>query len=110
MRHSLHRAPRHNRRVAGLPRLWQTVPHAGPRRLCGTDRGSEGHRSHRDAGICGHLDDGRVRVLYSYPYGVGAYVPQGAIEWHLLFGGVQRVVANTRRRARDAELLLDRLC
>ena len=56
-------------------------------------------------GFADTLDDGRVRVLYSYPYGVGAYVPQGAIEWHLLFGGVQRVVAT-----RAAELLLDRLC
>ena len=83
-------------------------------------------------GFADTLDDGRVRVLYSYPYGVGAYVlpaaeapailrpaadgiregavavegnPQGAIEWHLLFGGVRRVVAR-----RVAELLLDRLC
>src|SRR5262245_9922895 len=66
-------------------------------------------------------DEGRVSVLYSYPFGLGQYVlaaadvpailqpaengtresdaaalkanPHRAIEWLLLFGGVERVVA-----------------
>jgi hypothetical protein len=73
-------------------------------------------------GFASTVDDGRVSVLYSYPYGVGQYVlaptavpavlqptgegvreidagplkanPNGAIEWLLLFGGVQRVVSS----------------
>jgi hypothetical protein len=72
-------------------------------------------------GLSRSLDDGRVSVLYSYPHGIGEFVlggsdvpdallptaegprqadvaaikanPLGAVEWLLLFGGVQRVVS-----------------
>jgi transcriptional regulator with GAF, ATPase, and Fis domain len=72
-------------------------------------------------GLSRSLADGRVSVLYSYPHGIGEFVlagsevpeallptaegprqadaaaikanPLGAVEWLLLFGGVQRVVS-----------------
>src|SRR5262245_30265644 len=72
-------------------------------------------------GFAHGLEDGRVSILYSYPFGLGQYVlaatdvpailqpsergtrqsdaaalranPQRAIEWLLLFGGVERVVS-----------------
>src|SRR5262245_2160905 len=79
-------------------------------------------------GFARALDDGRVAVLYSYPFGLGQYVlatadvpailqpaehgtresdaaalnanPHGAVEWLLLFGGVVRVVST---RISDSE-------
>jgi len=72
-------------------------------------------------GVARRLDDDRVSVLYSYPHGIGEFVlagsevpealrptaegpqqadaaaikanPLGAVEWLLLFGGVQRVAS-----------------